>query len=117
MRELSHEEKTAMSSTIDLYTLKWSTLNFYDLVQVYRDLAVELDHVTDEFTRAGEVDKRAYYHGAMTALQSSQGKLLAKLAELLEEHGHLDPLDYPDFDARIRRARPIMELMVQELFN
>lgn len=106
-----------MSSTIDLYTLKWSTLNFFDIVQVYRDLDVELEHVTEEFTRAAEPDKRAYFQGAMTALQSSQNKLLAKLAEVLEEHGYLDPFDYPDHESRIRRARPIMELLAQDLFN
>ncbi|MBE2269442.1 MAG: hypothetical protein IAE80_14500 [Anaerolinea sp.] len=106
-----------MSSTLDLYSLKWSTLNFFDFVQVYRDLDIELEHVTDEYMHAAEADRRAYFQGAMTAIKSAQNKLLAKLAEVLEEYGQLDPLDYPDLDARIRRARPIMELLAQDLFN
>jgi len=106
-----------MNSTIDLYMVKWATLNFFDLVQVYRDLDEELEHVCDEFSLTVDLDRRAYFQGAMTALKSAQGKLLFKLSELLEEYGHLDPLDYPDHDARIRRARPIMELLVQDLFN
>lgn len=106
-----------MSSTIDLYSLKWSTLNFFDLVQVYRDLDLELDHVKDAFSHTIEVEKRAYFQGAITALESAQNKLLAKLAELLEEQGCIDPLDYPDLEARVRRARPIMQLLAQDLFN
>jgi len=106
-----------MNSTIDLYMVKWATLNFFDLVQVYRDLDEELEHVCDELSHAVELDRQAYFQGAMTALKSSQGKLLAKLADILQEQGYLDPFDCPNRDSRILYARPIMEMMVQDLFN
>ena len=106
-----------MSSNIDLYTLKWSTMNFYDLVQIYRDVEVELEHVSDEYARSMEPERKAYFQGAQTALRASQEKILHKLSELLEEFGYLDPLEYPEPKDRVRRARPIMDLMAQDLFN
>jgi hypothetical protein len=104
---------------IDLYTLKWSSTNFYDVVQVYRDLEAELAHVTDQHARAMDPVRKAYYQGAMKALQSAQEKLLDKLVTLLEEQGYVSAYDdlVDDYDAKMRKARPIMELLVQELWQ
>lgn len=108
-----------MSAELDLTQLKWSSISFHDMVQVYRDLDGELEHVSDEYARAMDVTRKAYYNGARQALTSAQEKLLCKLVDLLEEYGFIEPLDYgyDDVDAKLRRARPIMELLVQELWQ
>jgi hypothetical protein len=104
---------------LDLYSLKWSTTNFVDLVQVYRDLDQELCHVRDQYAQSMDPVRKAYYQGATKALLSAEDKLLEKLVNLLEEHGYVSALDdlNDDFEARMRKARPIMELLVQELWQ
>jgi hypothetical protein len=108
-----------MSAELDLFQLKWSTINFYDLVQIYRDLNRELEQVSHEYARSMDIGRKAYYQGALQALTSAQEKLLCKLVDLLEEYGYLQPLDYDyeEIDAKLRRARPIMELLVQDLWQ
>jgi hypothetical protein len=106
-----------MSMTLDLYTLKWSTTNFCDIVQVYKDLDEELAHVRDEYARAMEPVKKAYYQGAMRALLSAEDKLLEKLVNLLEENGDISALDAvaDDYETKLRKSRPVMELLVQQI--
>lgn len=108
-----------MNMNLDLYSLKWASTNFCDIVQVYRDVDVELTHVREQYARTMDPVRKAYYQGAMRALESSEEKLLEKLVILLEEHGYLSALDdaYDDFDTRLRKARPIMELLVQQLWQ
>lgn len=108
-----------MNMTLDLYTLKWATTNFCDVVQIYRDLDTELLHVRERFASEMDPVRKAYFQGAVKALTSAQDKLLEKLVNLLEEHGYVSALDdvMDDFDAKMRKARPIMELLVQELWQ
>lgn len=108
-----------MSAELDLSQLKWSSINFYDVIQVYRELDAELEQVSDKYARSMELAPKAYYQGAMEALVSVQNKLLCKLVELLEEHGYLHAIDYDyhEIDAKLRRARPIMQLLVQDLWQ
>ena len=76
----------------------------------------DYDH---EYARSLDIVRKAYYHGAMEALTSSQEKILSKLVDLLEEYGFIQPLDYgyEDMEAKLRRARPIMQLLVQDLWQ
>src|SRR5690554_5137329 len=108
-----------MNMNLDLYSLKWSTTNFYDVVQVYRDLDNELDYVRRQYADSLDPVRKAYFQGATRALVSAQDKLLEKLVALLEEQGYISALDdlSDDYEARLRKARPIMELLVQELWN
>lgn len=108
-----------MNMNLDLYSLKWSTTNFCDVVQVYRDLDNELNYVRDEYAGTLDPVRKAYFQGATKALLSAQEKLLDKLVNLLEEQGYISTLDdlSDDYETRLRKARPIMELLVQQLWQ
>jgi hypothetical protein len=108
-----------MSAELDLFRLKWSHINFLDMIQIYRELDAELEHVSHEYARSLDIVRKAYYHGALEALTSSQEKILCKLVDLLEEYDFIQPLDYgyEDINAKLRRARPIMQLLVQDLWQ
>jgi hypothetical protein len=108
-----------MNMSLDLYNLKWSTTNFCDIIQVYRDLDEELCHVREQYAQAMDPVRKAYYQGAVKALMSAEDKLLEKLVHLLEEQGYTSALDdiSDEFEVKVRKARPIMELLVQQLWQ
>src|SRR5215213_6892556 len=108
-----------MNMTLDLYTIKWATTNYYDIIQVYKSLDKELCYVREQYSKAMDPVRKAYFQGAMKGLVSAEEKLLETLVDLLQEQGYISTFDdvSDNYEIKLQKARPIMELLVQELWN